>query len=71
MADFVSEEKCGITVSGLKEVPERIRGLSSDEYETMRLNASRVGNEMRQGIHIRNAVENALEHIYAKQEDSR
>lgn len=66
MADFVRKEKCGITVSSLREVPGRIKEMPSGEYEAMRLNACRVGNEMRQGIHIRNAVEKALEYIDAK-----
>lgn len=63
MADFVRRENCGIAVRTLREVPERISALTHDEYEEMRLNACRVGREMRKGVHIRSAVEKALESI--------
>ena len=63
MADFVRSEKCGLVVDDLHSVPALIDGLSDDEYEEMRLNACRVGREMREGRHIRQAVENALKYI--------
>lgn len=63
MADFVRAEGCGITVRTLKEVPERIASLSPEEYERMRLNACRIGSEMRKGVHIRSAVEKAIASI--------
>ena len=63
MADFVRREKCGLIVDDLHCVPELISSLSDDEYERMRISACRVGREMREGIHIRQAVENALNYI--------
>ena len=63
MADFVRKEKCGLTVDNLREVPGLIDSLTDEEYEEMKKSACRVGNEMRKGVHIRNAVEKALEHI--------
>ena len=60
MADFVRREGCGITVRTLREVPERLSSMQPEEYEAMRLNACRVGKEMRKGSHIRAAVEEAL-----------
>ena len=63
MADFVRREGCGITVRTLREVPERISSMQPEEYEAMRLNACRIGNEMRKGSHIRAAVGEALKSI--------
>ena len=63
MAAFVRREKCGLIVNDLYCVPELIADLSDDEYESMRLNACRVGNDMRKGVHIRQAVESAMKHI--------
>ena len=63
MADFVRREKCGLIVDDLHCVPDLISSLSDDEYERMRISACRVGREMREGIHIRQAVENALNYI--------
>lgn len=63
MADFVRNEKCGLTADSLREVPGLISSLDESQYEEMRNNACRVGNDMRKGVHIRNAVENALRYI--------
>lgn len=63
MAHFVRKENCGLIVDSLREVPDKISSLQKDEYENMRMNACRVGNEMRQGVHIRAAVEAALNHV--------
>ena len=61
MADFVREEKCGFTITRLSDIPDRIVGLSDEDYEQMRNSAMRVGAEMRKGHHIRAAVERAVE----------
>ncbi len=63
MADFVRNEKCGLIVDDLFIVPDLIAGLSDDDYENMRLNACRVGRDMREGKHIRQAVSKALDYI--------
>ncbi len=60
MADFVCGENCGFAVRSLAEVGSLIRKMTDDEYSEMRTNAIRVGNSMRQGVHVRNAVEEAL-----------
>lgn len=63
MAELVKKEGCGIIVSSLREVPERIASLSDEEYEEMRLGACRVGADMRKGLHIERAVREALDSI--------
>ena len=56
LAEYVTEEGCGITIESLEEIPEKIKSLGNDEYEAMKQNAARVGAEMRKGIHIQRAV---------------
>jgi hypothetical protein len=63
MADFVRKEKCGLIVDDLYSVPKLIADLSEDDYENMRLNACRVGRDMRKGVHIVQAVDSAMRHI--------
>ena len=62
MADFVRREKCGIVVDDLYSVSGLTEKISDDEYNIMRLNACRVGNDMRRGVHIKQAVEKALKY---------
>ncbi|MBQ3370046.1 MAG: hypothetical protein IJG48_03385 [Mogibacterium sp.] len=71
MAGFVRKEKCGIIVDNLYCVPEILSGLSDEEYENMRLNACRVGREMRKGLHIMQAVKSALEYVDGNAEQDR
>ena len=61
MADFVEEEKCGIMVSRLSEIPDKTAGITDEDYERMRSNAMRVGADMRKGSHIKAAVQRAVE----------
>lgn len=65
MAEFVTEEGCGLTIKDLKQIPPLISGLGEEEYRSLRLNAERVGLQMRRGEHIGNAVEEAVRRIGA------
>ncbi len=60
MAEFVTKEKCGLTVADLGMIPDILRSLSNEDYELMRINACRIGSGMRKGVHISTAVERAL-----------
>ena len=66
MADFVRRERCGMITDDLNCVPEKIAGLTDDEYENMRRNACRIGRDMREGKHIRQAVSDALKYVDEK-----
>ncbi len=66
MAEFVRREKCGLAVDDLYCVPGLLKEMSEEEYENMRLNACRVGRDMRKGMHIRQAVQKALDFIDEK-----
>ena len=61
MADFVRKEGCGFMVRRLSEIPEFTAKLSDADYEQMRSNAMRVGADMRKGLHIKSAVEKAVQ----------
>ena len=69
MSDFVMKEKCGLAVDDLYSVPGQIDSLTEQDYESMRLNACRVGRDMRKGIHIRQAVEKAVEYADGHAQD--
>ena len=62
MADYVTAEGCGLKIRSLSEIPSLIAGLTETEYSRLRENAVRVGSDMREGKHIREAVEKALEY---------
>ena len=61
MADYVLANGCGLTIRDLMSVPDVLAGVSAEQYERLRLNAQKVGSEMRKGAHIRAAVQKALE----------
>lgn len=61
MADFVLREGCGLIIGDLREIPSVISGISESDYRVVVQNAERVGADMRKGLHIRAAVERALE----------
>lgn len=63
MADFVTEEGCGLTIRSLGEINDVISGITGGQYDEMKRNAVRVGTAMRRGEHIRAAVEKALEMV--------
>lgn len=61
LAAFVSDEGCGKTIGSIDEIPNVIASVSPEEYERLKINAARVGREMRNGTHIMGAVQKALE----------
>ncbi|MBE6041889.1 MAG: hypothetical protein E7220_05135 [Clostridiales bacterium] len=60
LADFVTEQGCGMTIGSLGEIPELLGSVTPEAYEKMRQAAGRVGRKMREGAHIRAAVEEAV-----------
>lgn len=61
LADFVTENHCGITVSSLDEVGEKLRSLTEEEYISLCDGARRVGSMLRRGTMTQRAVEAILE----------
>ena len=63
MADFVTDEGCGLTIGSLKDIPQILKSVDDEKYRDLRKNAERAGLQMRRGQHIRNAAEEALKRI--------
>ncbi len=56
IAAFVTENRCGVTVSSLGEIEQVLVGLSDDECGTLRENAVRLGQKAREGAYLRQAL---------------
>lgn len=56
LADFVKENRCGITVSSLSEIGSRLAAMTEEEYRELRDGAMRVGSRLRRGDMIQNAI---------------
>lgn len=56
LADFVLENNCGIVVSSLLDVPQKINNLSLEEYQTIKNNAKKIGIKIRTAYYSYNAI---------------
>lgn len=56
LADFVTDNQCGIVVESLNDLKKTISDLSIEQYEQLRINAKLVGEKMRCGYYTTNAV---------------
>lgn len=56
LADFIVENKLGITVGSLEEIKDRLSNISEDEYNEMKTNVAMMSTMLRQGYHIKNAL---------------
>ena len=63
MADFVVNNNCGITVASLNDIAKKLSKISAEEYDNMKKNAIRLGNELRNGRYIKKAVNSAIEYL--------
>lgn len=61
MAPFVEREQVGFTVSSLRELSEKLKALTPEQYAYMKENASRVGDELSRGFYTVRAVDKAIE----------
>lgn len=62
-ADFVRRENVGITVRSLYELPEKLSNISEKDYEIMKNNATVVGERLRKGEYMTNAIKEAENRI--------
>ena len=53
LADFIRENNCGITVNSLKEIPDKLKELSEQDYMSMKQNAGKTGERLREGYYTR------------------
>ena len=63
MAEYVTDEGCGLTIGSLREIPKILASVDDTKYRDLKKNAERAGLQMRRGQHIRKAAEKALEII--------
>ncbi len=60
MADFILKNHCGIAVDSLSEIAPIIRQMTEEEYEELKRNAGLVGERLRSGYYMRNAIQKAI-----------
>ena len=56
LAEFVSENECGITITSLEGLSARLKNVSEEEYENLKKNAARVGEKLRKGYYTQKAI---------------
>ena len=60
LAGFVEKNGIGFCISSLKELEEKLRSLSEEEYASMHENVQRISRELAEGHYIRTAISKAL-----------
>ena len=53
LADYIKENNCGITVSSLKDIPDKLKELSEKDYVVMKFNAGKMGKRLREGYYTK------------------
>ena len=57
LADLVEKEKIGFSVNSLTDIPEKLRGLSDEEYDQFKKNLENLSEKVRTGYFFRKALE--------------
>lgn len=60
LAGFVEKNGIGFCIKSLKELEEKLRSLSEEEYASMHENVQRISRELAEGHYIRTAISKAL-----------
>ncbi len=71
LADFVKEKGCGLTISSLYQISEKIKSLSAKEYKQMRENAIRISQQLRDGFFTKRAIMAALNRLADERDPGR
>ena len=58
IAGIIEKNHVGITVSGLDEISEKISEISEEEYSRLRSNAEKLGERIRAGLNLEEAIKN-------------
>lgn len=56
LAEFISKNGCGIVVSSIADISERVSEITDEEYSDMKKNALRISEQMRNGEFLMNAI---------------
>ncbi len=57
LASFIKKNGCGICVSSIQEIPEKVKSLSQEEYENIKQNTLAVSQKLRSGYFTMQAME--------------
>lgn len=60
LADFVTQNKVGVTVGSLNDLKNVLKNISQEEYINFQKNAGEVAEKMHRGYYTRRALEKAL-----------
>ena len=60
IADFIRENKVGITVKSLYDIPDAIKSLSNEEYEEICENVKKISKKIRSGYYFTTAINKCL-----------
>lgn len=60
LAEFVERNNCGMVVSSLYEIKDRIDSLSDEEYSSMKYNAKNIAQALRNGQFLSKVAEEAM-----------
>lgn len=61
IAETIRNQRLGITISGLGDISDKIDALSETEYSEMQVNARKIGEALRSGMHLRRVFEDIYE----------
>ena len=59
LADFVLENQCGIAVDSLWDIEKEVSKLNKEDYDSLCAGAQKVGEKLRKGYFLREAVKKA------------
>lgn len=57
LADFIKKNQCGITVKSISEIRTIIANMSDEQYIVLKDNACRIGEKLRNGYYLKNAIQ--------------
>ncbi|WP_173553134.1 galactofuranosyltransferase [Sharpea azabuensis] len=60
LAKFVEEHKCGITISSIGEIEDKLKNMSEEEYEELKNNTIKESTRLRKGYYTKKAVAECL-----------
>ena len=60
IADFVRENRVGVIVDGLDDLPAALGKITDEEYETLRENAKKISDKVHSGRYFRSALQKCI-----------
>lgn len=57
LAEFVEENKCGITIGSISEISDKLKSITEEEYAEIKKNVQLVALKLRQGYYTKKAME--------------